>query len=133
MNIMRKSGRRRSGGRRRNLLSAGLAVSICATAAGKAVPPERAAPTVEEMQGRRDAVAAHLRDGLLLMHSSDGLKRWEDYGDQQDAHLYYLAGLTNLQDAILDIDGRRHETTLFVRNGRPHVRSLEAQPLLQGM
>jgi Xaa-Pro aminopeptidase len=68
-----------------------------------------------ELAQRRDAALAQFHDGLLLLHSGTGFKRWEDYGFRQEASFYYLTGMPNLHDSILAIDGARHESILFVR------------------
>ncbi len=79
--------------------------------------PTSASPTVPlpELGQRREAALTQFHDGLVLLHSGTGFKRWEDYGFRQDANFYYLTGMANLHDAILALDGPRHETKLFVR------------------
>jgi Xaa-Pro aminopeptidase len=68
-----------------------------------------------ELTRRRDAALTRFRDGIVLLHSGSGFKRWEDAGFRQDANFYYLSGMSNLHDAILALDRPRHESILFVR------------------
>jgi Xaa-Pro aminopeptidase len=91
---------------------AGL-VALCAARIGAQSSTN---PTVSltELAQRRQAALAQFHDGLLLLHSGTGFKRWEDYGFRQDANFYYLTGMPNLHDAILALDGPRHEAVLFV-------------------
>jgi Xaa-Pro aminopeptidase len=85
-------------------------------------------PTVPlpELAQRRAAAVARFHDGIVLLHSSSGFKPWENAGFRQDANFYYLTGMANLHDAILVVDGPRHETVLFVRAlpGAPIVTQL---------
>jgi Xaa-Pro aminopeptidase len=68
-----------------------------------------------ELAQRREAALARFHDGILLLHSGSGLKRWEDVGFRQGASFYYLTGMPNLHDSILVLDGPKHESILFVR------------------
>jgi Xaa-Pro aminopeptidase len=70
--------------------------------------------SIAELVQRREAARTQFCDGIVLLHSSAALKRWEDYGYRQDANFYYFTGMANLRDAILVLDGPRHETVLFV-------------------
>jgi Xaa-Pro aminopeptidase len=85
-------------------------------------PAPRPSPTtlsppvpVAELTRRREAALARFSDGIVLLHSGSGFKRWEDAGFRQDANFYYFSGMPNLHDAILALDGPRHESILFVR------------------
>src|ERR1700721_1140932 len=83
--------------------------------AGQAVAPSPAPPVpLAELAQRREAALTRFHDGILLLHSGSGLKRWEDYGFRQGASFYYLAGMPNLHDSILALDGPKHESILFV-------------------
>src|SRR5713101_7417385 len=45
-----------------------------------------------EIRGRRQAALSKVPDGILLLHSLDGLKHWEEPGFHQDANFYYFTG-----------------------------------------
>jgi Xaa-Pro aminopeptidase len=112
------------------------AVALCGNApAASAAPvsPTSTSPSVPlaELAKRRNAVLAQFRDGIVLLHSSSGFKRWEDAGFRQDASFYYLTGMANLQDAILAVDGPRHETVLFVGSLPPFLNA--AAPMFSGL
>ncbi len=93
-----------------------LGANVRAAASEDIPSPSSSSATVPlpELAQRREAALARFHDGILLLHSSSGFKRWEDAGFRQDASFYYLTGMTNLQDAILALDGPRHEAILFV-------------------
>ena len=77
--------------------------------------------TIEELRTRREAVMARMGAGLLLVHASSGMKRWEESGFHQDPAFVYLTGLLNVQGAILLLDGAGSESWLFAPpapNGR---------------
>src|ERR1700683_5376332 len=78
--------------------------------------PTSLSPTVSlaGLTHRRAAGLAQFRHGIVLLHSAPGFKRWEYSGCRQDASFYYFTGMANLHDAILAVDGPRHETILFV-------------------
>jgi Xaa-Pro aminopeptidase len=92
-------------------------------------------PTVPlaELAQRREAALAKFHDGILLIHSGSGLKRWEDYGFRQDANFYYLTGMVNLHDAILALDGPGHESVLFVSPLPPLPMIAEWMKLFSGL
>ena len=96
---------------RRLLAVAGVFSSLTVCGAQSSAPPV----PLPELQQRREAALTRFHDGILLVHSSSGFKAWEDYGFRQDASFYDLTGMANLHDAILALDGPRHEATLFVR------------------
>jgi len=73
-----------------------------------------------DFQARRRAAMDKCPDGIVLLHSNFGLKRWEESGFRQDPNFYYFTGLINAQ-AILAIDGRERQSWLFVP---PEERSL---------
>jgi Xaa-Pro aminopeptidase len=103
----------------RGAVVAALNLGMLATAARGATTlsvPTSSSPTVPlaELMQRRAAALAQFKDGIVLLHSSSGFKRWEDAGFRQDANVYYLTGMPNLQDAIVALDGPRRETILFV-------------------
>jgi Xaa-Pro aminopeptidase len=110
-----------------------LAVLLPAASGAQALPATSSSPTVPlpELVQRRDAVLARFRDGIVLLHSSSGFKRWEDPGFRQDASFYYLSGMANLQDSILALDGPRHETILFVGAMPPFL--MAAVPMFSGL
>ena len=100
------------------LLALGLAACVSAAKpASNVVASTVSTPTVSllELAQRREAALTRFHDGIVLLHSSSGLKRWEDSGFRQDANFYYLTGMVNLHDAILVLDGPRHEIMMFVR------------------
>lgn len=69
--------------------------------------------TIEELRTRRDGVMARMGAGLLLVHASSGMKRWEESGFHQDPAFVYLTGLMNVQGAILLLDGAGSQSWLF--------------------
>src|SRR5580704_6535918 len=84
--------------------------------AGQSVAASPAPPVpLPELAQRHEAALARFHDGILLLHSGSGLKRWEDVGFRQGASFYYLTGMPNLHDSILVLDGPKHESILFVR------------------
>jgi Xaa-Pro aminopeptidase len=86
-----------------------LLVAVCLAQSPPPIVP------LPELAQRREAALTRFHDGILLLHSAAGLKRWEDYGFRQGASFYYLTGMANLHDSILALDGPRHESILFVR------------------
>jgi Xaa-Pro aminopeptidase len=97
--------------------------------------PASVSPTVPlaELVLRREAALARFHDGILLLHSGSGLKRWEDYGFRQDASFYYLTGMPNLHDSILVLDGPKHESVLFVRVLPPAPFFAQAMSMFSGL
>ncbi|MGB6690861.1 MAG: aminopeptidase P N-terminal domain-containing protein, partial [Terracidiphilus sp.] len=92
-------------------------------------------PTVPlaELSARRKAALEKFHDGILLLHSNSGFKRWEDYGFRQGASFYYLTGMANLHDSILALDGPKHESILFVRVLPPAPLFVRAESLFTGL
>lgn len=66
-----------------------------------------------ELQIRRERAAAALSDGILLVHARSAPEEEAD-GFRQDPAFYYFTGLENTAGAILAIDGRSHESWLFL-------------------
>jgi Xaa-Pro aminopeptidase len=83
-----------------------LLVSSCAAAQSSIDPAE--------CHARRRAALEKVPDGIILLHASSGLKRWDESGFHQDASFYYFTGLANLHGAILALDGTKKESWLFV-------------------
>jgi hypothetical protein len=74
-----------------------------------------------ELQGRRQRAATAFGDGVLIVHAKSVAEDSAD-GFHQDAAFYYFTGLENILGAILTIDGRSHESWLFLPptdSGRP--------------
>jgi len=67
-----------------------------------------------EFQTRRKAALEKVPDGIILLRSAWGLKRWDESGFHQDPSFYYFTGLPNAHGAILALDGERRESWLFV-------------------
>lgn len=67
-----------------------------------------------ELQARRKAALDKVPDGIILLRSSLGLKRWDESGFHQDPSFYYFTGLANAHGAILALDGGQKESWLFV-------------------
>jgi Aminopeptidase P, N-terminal domain len=67
-----------------------------------------------EFQARRKAALEKVPDGIVLLHTSWGLKRWDESGFHQDPSFYYFTGLANAHGAILALDGTKKESWLFV-------------------
>jgi Xaa-Pro aminopeptidase len=67
-----------------------------------------------ELQARRKAALEKAPDGIVLLHSSWGLKHWDESGFHQDPSFYYFTGLANAHGAILALDGTKKESWLFV-------------------
>jgi Xaa-Pro aminopeptidase len=88
---------------------------------------------LQELMQRRDAALTKFHDGILLLHSGSGMKRWEDYGFRQGASFYYLTGMANLHDSILVLDGPKHEIILFVRVLSPAPFFKEAMSMFSGL
>ena len=66
-----------------------------------------------ELQSRRKRAANAFGDGILLIHARSIPGDYED-GFHQDAAFLYFTGLENTTGAILAIDGRSHESYLFL-------------------
>jgi Xaa-Pro aminopeptidase len=100
------------------LLLLSCAVAQTSTAGGQAGQSASTTPAppvpLPELTQRREAALTLFHDGILLLHSGSGLKRWEDPGFRQAASFYYLTGMPNLHDSILVLDGPKHESILFV-------------------
>jgi len=102
--------------------------------AGQAVSPSSAPPVpLPELAQRREAALALFHDGILLLHSGSGLKRWEDPGFRQGASFYYLTGMPNLHDSILVLDGPKHESILFVGVLPPAPFFTQAMSMFSGL
>jgi Xaa-Pro aminopeptidase len=86
-----------------------------------------------ELAQRREAALMQFHDGILLLHSGSGLKRWEDYGFRQGASFYYLTGMPNLHDSILALDGPKHESVLFVRVWPKAPFLMQAESMFSGL
>jgi len=69
----------------------------------------------ETFAARRRAVLEKAGDGIVLLHSNSGLKRWEEAGYLQDPAFLYFTGLRNAQGAILALDGPGKASWLFLR------------------
>src|SRR5215470_13734513 len=67
-----------------------------------------------EFQARRMAAQEKVPDGIILLRSYCGLKRWDESGFHQDSSFYYFTGLANAHAAILLLDGQQKESWLFV-------------------
>jgi Xaa-Pro aminopeptidase len=102
--------------------------------AGQAVSTS-SSPTVPlaELSQRREAALAKFHDGVLLLHSGSGFKRWEDFGFRQGASFYYLTGMANLRDSILALDGPKHESILFVRVLPPAPFFVQSESMFTGL
>jgi Xaa-Pro aminopeptidase len=66
-----------------------------------------------EYQSRRRAAMDRIPDGIIVLHSITGLKRWDESGLHQDASFYAFTGLTNAREAILVLDGTEGKSWLF--------------------
>jgi Xaa-Pro aminopeptidase len=86
-----------------NLRFAVFLCSVSALAAGTA-----------EFQDRRQRAAAAFEDGILEVLAKPTADGSAD-GFRQDAAFYYFTGLENTAGAVLAIDGRSHESWLFLR------------------
>lgn len=82
---------------------------------------------------RHEAALAQFYDGILLLHSGSGMKRWEDYGFRQGASCYCLTGMPNLHDSTLVPDGPKHESILFVRVLPPAPFFVQAMSMFSGL
>ncbi|MGA3202620.1 MAG: aminopeptidase P N-terminal domain-containing protein [Bryobacteraceae bacterium] len=72
------------------------------------------AADTSELQIRRQRAATEFGDGILMVHAKSVADESSD-GFRQDAAFYYFTGLENTLGAILAIDGRSHESWLFLR------------------
>jgi len=84
------------------------------------------AADTRELQDRRQRASTAFGDGVLIIHAKPVWDGWPD-GFRQDAAFYYFSGLENTVGAILAIDGRSHESWLFLPT-RPPKGSLEGSP-----
>jgi Xaa-Pro aminopeptidase len=66
-----------------------------------------------EYQSRRRAAMDRIPDGIIVLHSVTGLKRWDESGLHQDASFYAFTGLSNAREAILVLDGTEGKSWLF--------------------
>jgi len=66
-----------------------------------------------ELETRRQRAAAEFSDGILIVHAKSVAEDTSD-GFRQDAAFYYFTGLENTIGAILAIDGRSHQSWLFL-------------------
>src|SRR3954467_4453928 len=71
------------------------------------------AANISELKGRRQRAANNFSHGILLIHAKPALDAAAD-GFRQDPIFYYFTGLENTAGAILAIDGRSHESWLFL-------------------
>ena len=79
--------------------------------------PAAAQIDAHELPRRCTRAMARVPDGMIILHSVSGLKRWEDAGLRQDPGFYYFTGLGNVRRAILVLDGTSKESWLFVARG----------------
>jgi hypothetical protein len=77
------------------------------------------AADTSELQSRRQRAAAEFGDGILMVHAKSVADQSAD-GFRQDPAFYYFTGLENTVGAILAIDGRSHESWLFLRPPTPN-------------
>ena len=70
------------------------------------------------MTARRKRAAGVFHDGVLIVHAPSRLNISSD-GFRQDPYFYYLTGLDNTVGALLAIDGRSGESSLFVLSDPP--------------
>jgi Xaa-Pro aminopeptidase len=68
----------------------------------------------QEFQARRKAALEKIPDGIVLLHTTWGLKHWDESGFHQDPSFYYFTGLADAHGAILALDGTKKESWLFV-------------------
>ena len=80
------------------------------------LPSASAQPSIDsaEYQARRRAAIQKVPDGIVLLHSVSGLKRWDESGLHQDASFFAFTGLANARGAILALDGTSGQSWLFV-------------------
>src|ERR1700683_3917582 len=84
------------------------------------------AADMSELQDRRRRAATAFGDGILMVHAKSVADHNLD-GFRQDPAFYYFTGLENTVGAILAIDGRSHESWLFLPTRQP-LGSLEGSP-----
>src|SRR5262245_41364913 len=65
-------------------------------------------------RARRDRAMQAAPDALVLVRSRPSIMAENEDGFRQYAAFYYLTGLENAVGALLVMDGRRHESWLFV-------------------
>ncbi len=70
-----------------------------------------------ELRGRRERAAAGFSDGILLVHAASVADESAP-GFRQDPAFYYFTSLENIVGGILAIDGRSHESWLFLDGSR---------------
>jgi hypothetical protein len=92
------------------------------------------AADMDDLKARRLRAADAFSDGILMIHANAALDEAAD-GFRQDAVFYYFTGLENTVGAILAIDGRFHETWLFLPTRAPYQQSLpsEGTPASEGI
>lgn len=95
----------------RAVLAAAAALAL-ATAAAAA--QDTLAPTVAAYRARRDRAMRAAPDGILLVRASPNVAAENQPGFRQDPGFYYLTGLGNAVGAVLALDARRRESSLFV-------------------
>src|ERR1017187_2804385 len=71
-----------------------------------------------ELRARRERASATFIDGVLIIHAKSEADLVAD-GFRQDGAFYYFTGLENTSGAILAIDGRSHESWLFLPTRGP--------------
>jgi Xaa-Pro aminopeptidase len=76
------------------------------------------AADTSELHDRRQRAATEFGDGILMVHAQSVADESSD-GFRQDPAFYYFTGLENTVGAILAIDGRSHESWLFLRSPTP--------------
>ena len=79
-----------------------------------------------ELQARRHSAMEKIPDGIVLIHSASGFKRWDEFGLHQDPNFYYFTGLPNALGAVLAIDGTSKESWLFLPKQLRGIVSLAA-------
>ncbi len=79
---------------------------------------------------RRKRAASAFHDGILIIHAPSQLNISAD-GFRQDPYFYYFTGLDNTVGALLAIDGKSGESSLFLPDNPPFQkagRQLEVLP-----
>ena len=71
------------------------------------------AADLEELRDRRNRAAGTFGDGVLVVHAKSIPDAFAD-GFHQDDAFFYFTGLANTLGAILAVDGRTHESWLFL-------------------
>ena len=81
---------------------------------------------------RRKRAAGVFHDGVLLVHAQSRLNIAAD-GFRQDPYFYYLTGLDNTVGALLAIDGRSGESSLFLSSDPPFQKAGLQPEVLPGV